>query len=185
MNKTTGRRAALAGAGVLALGACATSTPYAPAEGSGYGFTDQKIENDRYRITFRGNSSTQRDTVETYLLYRAAELTLQNGFDYFVVVEDDTEETTNYTGTSSLGLTGYGPGFYNYYGYGRAFPYYGFGYPWGPGFGDFDLRERNRYTAIAYVVMGNGQKPQDTLTAYDAQEVVNNLGPVIRTAEQG
>ncbi|MBB4658022.1 CC0125/CC1285 family lipoprotein [Parvularcula dongshanensis] len=182
MIKTTGQKAALIAAGLLTLAGCATSTPYTSAEGSrsGYGFTDQKIEDDRYRITFRGNSLTGRDTVENYLLYRAAELTLQNGYDYFVVVKDDTEKQTNYT---SVGTGAYGPGAYSYYGFGRPFPYYGFGYPWGPS-NDFDLRERNRYTAIAYVKFGRGEKPADTIAAYDAAQVEANLAPVVQVAER-
>ncbi len=77
-------------AGLLA--ACATATPYQPTETAGYGFREQRIEDNRVRITFRGNTLTDRETVETYLLYRAAEVTLQSGKDYFVVVTRDTEE---------------------------------------------------------------------------------------------
>ena len=149
------------------LAACATETPYGPrADGGGYGYSEQSIESNRYRVTFRGNSSTSRETVENYLLYRAAELTLQRGYDYFVVVEDDTEKTTRYSGTSSP------PPFY--YGRGRAFPYYGYGYNWGPGFYDVDIRESNRYTAIAYILMYKGKKPNKA-SAYDASAVVENL----------
>lgn len=174
----------LLGAAALGLAACATSTPYAAAElNKGYGFTDQKIEDDRFRITFRGNAQTSRDAVETYLLLRSAELTLENGYDYFVVVEDETDKSTSYRGTSGFGGAGFGPGF-GFYGRGRAFPYYGFGYPWGAGFGggfgggfanDVDIRPRDRYTAIAYVKMGTGEKPADELTAYDARQVEANL----------
>ena len=65
-------------AAALLIAACATSTPYGPAEnGKGYGFSDQRIESNRYRITFRGNSVTSRETVENALLYRAAELTVE------------------------------------------------------------------------------------------------------------
>ena len=71
--------------------ACATATPYQPAVSDRYGFEEQRIESNRVRITFRGNSVTDRETVETYLLYRAAELTLQNGQDYFIVANRDTE----------------------------------------------------------------------------------------------
>ena len=163
----------LLGAAGLALAACATSTPYTAADaGSGYGFTDQKIEDDRFRITFRGNSQTSRDAVETYLLLRAAELTLENGYDHFVVVEDETDKTTTYSGTAG---PGFGPGL-GYYGYGRAFPYYGWGYPWGAGFAnDVNIRPRDRYTAIAYVVLGRGDKPAGELAAYDARQVAANL----------
>ena len=167
----------LLGAAGLALAACATSTPYTAADlNSGYGFTDQKIEDDRYRITFRGNSSTSREAVETYLLLRAAELTLENGYDHFVVVEDDTDKSTTYTGFAGGGFgPAFGPGL-GFYGFGRAFPYYGWGYPWGAGFGpgfanDVNIRPRDRYTAMAYVVLGRGEKPQSDVAAYDARQV--------------
>jgi len=66
----------LVAASALTLAACATATPYQPAsEPGGYdGFSQQMIENDRARITFGGNSLTNRETVENYLLYRAAEI---------------------------------------------------------------------------------------------------------------
>ena len=160
----------------LMLVACASETPYGPRqEGSGYGFSEQPIESNRYRITFRGNSLTSRETVENYLLYRAAELTLQKGYDYFVVVEDDTERTTTYR------ATGYRDPFF-YYGRGRPFPYYGYGYRFGPGFNDVDIRESRRYTAIAYILMYKGQKPNDR-AAYDAQSVQDNLRGFIQRAE--
>ena len=182
MIKTRWQKAALAGAATLALAACATETPYTSAAESGYGFTEQKIEDGRYRITFRGNSLTDRETVENYLLFRAAELTVDTGHDWFVITEDDTERTTQYRGTAA---DPFGPfGRYNFYGRGRAFPYYGFGYPWGPGFADVDLRASNRYTAIAYVKMGRGEKPQDEYAAYDARSVMDNIGPRIRRAER-
>ena len=174
----------LLGAAALALAACATSTPYAPAEANkGYGFTDQKIEDDRYRITFRGNAQTSREAVETYLLLRSAELTLENGFDHFIVVEDETDKSTTYRGTSNAfgpGFGAFGPGF-------GAFPYYGYGFPWGAGFGggfvnDIDIRPRDRYTAIAYVKMGEGQKPEDELAAYDARQVEQNLRSLVAQA---
>lgn len=165
-------------AGMLLLGACASSeTPYAPRqEGSGYGFSEQSIESNRYRVTFRGNSQTSRETVENYLLYRAAELTLQKGYDYFVVVEDDTEKTTTYRGTS----VGRDP--FSYYGRGRAFPYYGSGYRFGGGYDDFSIRESRRYTAIAYILMYKGQKSTDR-AAYGAQSVQDNLRSFILRAE--
>ncbi|MEM6648814.1 MAG: hypothetical protein AAF603_01030, partial [Pseudomonadota bacterium] len=63
----------------------------------------------------------------------------------------------------------------------------GYGYGWGPGFGpgfnDVTVRERNRYTALAYIVLGRGQKPANTPTAYSAQQVLENLGPVITRPE--
>jgi len=160
----------------IAISACATSTPYAPAEsGRGYGFAEQKIEENRYRITFRGNSLTTRETVETFLLYRAAELTLQNGYDYFVVVEGDTEANTTYSRSANpafFGRYGYGFGPYGYPGY--AFPYYAYGFGWGSPY-DTYTREIIRYSAVAFVSMHRGEKPDANPQAFDAKDVVDNL----------
>ncbi|MEM7025995.1 MAG: hypothetical protein AAF637_25950, partial [Pseudomonadota bacterium] len=46
---------------ILLLAACAADpTPYQPNT-SGYGFSLQQIEGNRYRVTFSGNSSTSLD----------------------------------------------------------------------------------------------------------------------------
>ncbi|MEM9496038.1 MAG: hypothetical protein AAGA09_08540 [Pseudomonadota bacterium] len=173
------------GASALLLAACATSTPYGPAtQSGGYGFSEQRIEDNRFRITFRGNSLTARETVENSLLYRAAELTRQEGYDYFTVVENDTETRTSVVGSSSAafyGRYGYGYPFYRPF---NAFPYYAYGFGWGPGFGpgfrdDFYAREVTRYSAIAFVTMHRGEKPDDDTRSFDARGVIENLGPYV------
>ena len=47
---------------------------------------EQQLAADRYIVRFHGNEFTSRERVETYLLYRAAELTLEQGFDGFTIV---------------------------------------------------------------------------------------------------
>ena len=43
----------------LAVSACATATPYQPAAAGRFGgYAEQKLENDRYRVSFSGNSVT-------------------------------------------------------------------------------------------------------------------------------
>ncbi|MFY8163104.1 MAG: CC0125/CC1285 family lipoprotein, partial [Brevundimonas sp.] len=45
----------LATAAALALSACATATPYGPAGvDSRYGYSDQRVDADRYRVSFAG-----------------------------------------------------------------------------------------------------------------------------------
>ena len=162
----------------LLLAACATATPYGPAGAQGgYGFSDQQLDESRFRITFRGNSSTARETVENSLLYRAAELTVERGFDYFVVVENDTERDTRYSSSAAFyGRYGYG---YPFYRSRFAFPYYAYGFGWGGSPYNQYTREINRYTAIAFVSMHNGEKPDDVPGAFTAREVLKNLGPVV------
>jgi hypothetical protein len=71
---------------LVGLAGCAKPTPYqAAAERSGYGYSEQEIGKNQYRIGFNGNGITPRETVDRYLRYRAAELTDEKGFDYFIV----------------------------------------------------------------------------------------------------
>ncbi len=178
--------AALASATLLS--ACATPTPYRPATGSGFsrtGFSDQQVERDRYRVFFSGNSYTSRETVERYLLFRAAELTLENGNDHFIVAERDTDKQTRTYTTPGLG--GYG-GFGSFGYWSPSWRYYGRGYGWrgwDPYFGDpfwdrtVDIQTVERYEASAEILVGRGPKPGGNVRAFDARDVIDRLGPTI------
>ena len=158
--------------GLALLASCATPTPYQAMDGR-YGYDESRIEGNRYLVSFNGNSSTPRETVEGYLLFRAAELTLENGFDYFVAVEQDIESTSTFRTTSPPVCGYYRYGFYR-------FPYYAYGYPWGYA---STTRETKRYEAIAFIVLFKGEKPADDPNAYDARDVLKNLSPsIIRPA---
>jgi len=153
--------------GLCLLVGCATPTPYQPAIGDGNGYRDQLIENNRYLVVFAGNSLTSRQTVELYLLYRAAEITVQTGNDYFIVVSQETERSTVYESTFSS-LDGYG--FYGYPYYFRPFP--------SPVVTGASVPVSS-YEAQAIIVAGQGDKPGDQLNAYNAREVLKRLGPLI------
>ena len=55
-----------------------------------------------------------------------------------------------------------------------------------PAEGDYDWPlQVDRYEATAEIVMGRGPKPAGDLNAFDAREVINNLGPrVLRPASR-
>lgn len=167
-------------AAALALTACATQAPYKPAaSATASGYSDQAIERDRFKVSFRGNSSTPKEEVETYLLFRSAELTLEQGFDYFLVVDRDTE------GKSRLRPDHYSPyytrfGFhYNYY-----HPHYGWYGMYDPFWNDPpSYTEITKYEASAEIVLRKGEKPADEPRAFDARDVAANLGPSIQRPE--
>lgn len=172
----------LAATAALALSACATATPYGPAGvDSRYGYAEQRVDADRYRISFAGNSVTSREQVEMALLLRAAEVTAENGYDWFATVNRATDRDVRLQATPD-------PFYYDRYGpyWGPSWRYYRRGYwsPWGDPFWgrrDLDVREIDRYEASAEIVMGRGRKPADDPNAFDAREVIQNLGPrVIR-----
>lgn len=181
------RFAALAAAlaASAALSGCMTATPYQPATASASrtGYWDEQIESNRFRISFAGNSLTSRETVERYLLYRAAELTVQNGFDNFTLVDRNTERhTTTYREPNA-----WGPGPWGYWSPSWRF-YRGRRWGWryydpfwdDPFWNDrgWDYRTVEKYEATAEVVMKKGPKP-DNIRAFDAHEVLSRLGPSI------
>ena len=88
-------RALVLGAVVLVAAGCGGPTPYQP-QMNGEGFAEQRLEADRFRVRVAGNSLTERETVQNQLLFRAAELTVANGFDRFVVVTQEVEPHTRY-----------------------------------------------------------------------------------------
>jgi hypothetical protein len=68
---------------VIALAACTTA--YQPLGATG-GYQERSVGKDRWFVEFFGNGHTMRDTVMVYWLQRCAEVTILNGFDYFVLV---------------------------------------------------------------------------------------------------
>jgi hypothetical protein len=190
---------ALAAATVLT--ACATPTPYRPAVGSGFnrtGFSDQQIEQNRFRVSFAGNSYTSRETVERYLLFRAAQLTLETGADHFILADRDTDKQTRTYTTPGFG-GGFGGGFGwggiggPWGGWAPGWRYHGRGFgwrAWDPFWGDpfwgnnVDIRTVDRYEAIAEIVTGRGPKPRDNVRAFDARDVVDRIGPTVRFPEE-
>lgn len=156
------------------LAACVGPTPYQPRADEG-GFAETKIETNRYRVVFAGNSQTSREVVETYLLHRAAEVTLEAGGDWFEIVGQDTEIDRKIVSTGHLF-----PGPFLFSRHRRR----GFGYGFaGAGFGTVSSRAVDRYDAHAEIIVHRGEKPAERAEAYDAREVVANLGPTLRLPE--
>jgi len=91
------RRALLLSLTALSLAACASSPGpvYGPASSysNGAGYSDYRIENDRWRVRYTGANGQDEDDVERLALRRAGEIALTNGFDWFIVVhrQEDTE----------------------------------------------------------------------------------------------
>lgn len=148
------------------LTACTISTPYQPIDG-GQGYSEQQIGENRFRVMFKGNSSTSKKTAEDHLLFRAAELTLEQEYDYFIVVKQETEKTSSSRAATPLR--------YSYYPCSaQRFPYYAYGFSWA--FYTSSSEKIRRYEAIAFIVMGKGDKPEDNPGAFDAREVIADLG---------
>lgn len=176
----------------LLLSACMTPTPYAPrAEGQTTGYTDRSLAQNRYRVTFTGNSATPRETVESYLLLRAAEVARAAGYDHFVFDTRNTNVSTRFQTTPGFGAPfGYG-GYSGYGGYGRRSGFsfgtgfgfgsggYGSGFGSGVGFGynTGDVSTRTNYEAYAEIVLLTPEQATQETRALRASDVIEHLGP--------
>jgi hypothetical protein len=137
----------VAAAAALAT-ACASQAPVyeSRADGGRYGYAEMLVQPNRLRISYNGDTLTPRETVETYLLYRAAESTLEHGFDYFAIAAHDAQENSRY---ETIG--------------GR------------PRLGGLTVREISNHTAMAEIIMFEGDAPPPIANVYDAREVVQTL----------
>lgn len=170
MKHMKSKKIAIGAAAALFLSACVTATPYQPSSGgiSDYGYSETRIEPGKYRVNFRGNSSTDRATVENYILLRAAELSSADGLGHFMVLDEDEGSTSNFN------TTGFNSGFGGRFS-GR------FNNGFGNGFGGTNTsrtRER-RVFDIGVIIQGfPGKKSEEDFAAYNAEDVIANIGPI-------
>lgn len=162
----------------LVLSACSTAgpTPYQAGGDSRYGYREESLLEGAFQLAFAGNSYTDRETVERYFIYRAAERCGELGYARFSLKDKLVERLVQET---------YDP----YWG-----PYWGYGYGWrgyggsgvaisvplgaGPGYRSV------RYTASAIVIPFNGEPPLGVEGYKEVEQVLGALGPgIIRPAE--
>lgn len=151
----------------LALSACASLAPYgAQMSPGGQGYAEQRIESNRFRVTYSGVGAP--GPVADMALLRAAELTTSQGYDWFEVTRRWIDGRPDSAGglQPSLGL-GYGSGRTS----GRYRSYSTSGVGVGVG---LNFSGPSPTATTLEVVMGNGIKP-DRPDAYDARGVQDAL----------
>ena len=151
------KRLALVAIASAALAACAGLAPYGP-QGSpgGQGFSEQRIESDRYRVTYRGVGAP--GPVADLALLRAADLTLQQGHDWFEVTQRYVDGRPDSAGGLRPRVS-IGAGSSRYGGYSAS----------GVGVG-LNLSGPQPTSTVLEVRLGRGSRP-DRSEAYDAREV--------------
>lgn len=155
----------------LTLSACAT--PYGKYGLLG-GFTDSRIDENTFSISVDTNGFTSQQTTSMQALYRAAELTVENGFDYFFIASGANNSTSMAmampgSSTSNTTVNAYGSTAYA------------------------RTTTTSTPTTVMPVVFPNstlivksfkGAKPEGVPNAYDAHSVMKYLGPQLGI-EQG
>jgi hypothetical protein len=79
----------------LILVGCATQSPYKAAKGDSSGYKEVAFATNHYRVQFKMNGQA-RSSAQKYAFMRASELTIAQGYDWFVV-EKRTTRTLNET----------------------------------------------------------------------------------------
>jgi hypothetical protein len=118
------------------------------------GYAEAPIDATHVRVTFSGNAETPREAVEAYAMYRAAEVTLTRGCDYFVVVNHDVDERSE--------MRRIGPPL--------------------PPIAPRGYREVTQYNAVLDIETRRGIRPVGAANAFDAREIQSSL--VWRIAHQ-
>lgn len=164
---------AISAAALGLLVACATPAPYAPrVPGQSTGYTDRALTATRYRVTFTGNANTPRETVENYLLLRAAEVTRAAGYTHFVFDDRDTQAQTRYSAFPQP--MGPGWGWWGGPGYWRFRPSWGYYGGFGP---DVNIVSTTRYEGFAEIVLLTADQASREPRAINAAEVISHLSP--------
>ena len=135
----------------LLAAACETGPVYQPrTPGSTVGYTDLQLSPNRYRVAYTGSWSSTRDDVEMYLLRRASEVALENGYRHFVFQMRATQRMTDYLGSPYP----YGPYYYS---------------NWG------DSWPTDSYASYAEILLLNDDEAANATDAIDAQRVLVSL----------
>ncbi|HWH22140.1 MAG TPA: hypothetical protein VNT25_02440 [Allosphingosinicella sp.] len=164
----------LAAAG-LSLSACATPTAYQPMVPQKGGYSEERLSENQFKVMFAGNPHTPPERVSQFLLRRAAELTLAEGYDWFRVTNRATEANVRTIQTSRgpvrvSDTPGYGPwrnygGFYTRSGFKLFTPLWR--HITGRAGGE-------ALEASAEIVLGRGPAPQGE-NVFEAKKVLGEL----------
>ena len=140
----------------------------------GFGYTESKLSDTQYRVHFKAKGSDKGKAMD-YAMLRAAELTLLEGYDWFVVTDRETlvdKETVQATPTAGFSqryarvtecgvltcLTSYHPTTQ---------------FETGVFVGG---SQQSEIESILSIEMGKGTRPTSA-TSFDAREVRDNLQP--------
>jgi hypothetical protein len=173
--------AGLAAALALAGGFAART---APVQAPPAGYSEVQVEPGRWRVGYAGKTVTSREAAEAYLLYRSAELTLQQGAEWFEIVDRHGERDA-YVWPD--------PRFSPWRAYGAWRPQWRYDLArsggwrtWDPWRGDpfwadtVDPQTVERFEVAAEIVIRRGPKPANDPRAFDARAVIADLRPRIR-----
>ena len=129
---------------------------------------NSQLQDDVFRVNFRGNGYTTASRAEDFALLRCAELTIKNNFKYFVILDKQNQVLTSiYTSPVTSNTTGsinmYSTGNFTNGSYSGFTTYSG---------GDTTVINK---PLVAVTIQCFREKPNTNGMVYDAEQVINNL----------
>ena len=158
----------------ILLGGCESQPDYREATKGGFGYTESKFTDTQYRVNFKGRG-TDKSKAMDYAMLRAAELTLEQGYDWFVVtdreilVDKENVQLSPQVGFSRRYATLTDCGALTC----RTSRFPRSQFETGVFIGG---SEQSEIESILNIEMGKGAKPNSG-TSFDAKQVTENLGP--------
>lgn len=138
-------------ASVAAAPACAHDAFRKAKKEGQVGYTDQKVSPSRAMVTFQGDAAMDPSLIYEYALLRAAQVTLDAGFDWFFAIAPENASAENAQAVQE-GEAAPGP-------YGDFMPFY----------------DPAAHTVSLDLAMGHGQKPVNNPGAFDARALKQAL----------
>lgn len=161
---------------VLVVG-CQTETDYGGAGTIGNfpygGYSDYKINANTAVVTFRGNSKTCMSTIRSSVLNRCAEVTMANGYDWFIITSNSASRTNEIVETIDTYHRVNPPRFFDTYYRSSTFMTYhnsetstqGYARP----------RQDNMCSIVMVIKMFRGRVPRGVPNAHSAIDVIGHL----------
>jgi hypothetical protein len=153
---------------LLFVAGCFGPTAYQPTGYTG-GYTEQKLNDSAYLVTFAGNGFATKERIHIFWLYRCAELTVQNGYDYFILRSKEPAPPKNAQAGMLVPAT-YHPGQPGKLIKAHAGGYSAPVYVYGGGGGTI-----TRWTSSAIVIMFKKPLAKELPFALDARKVMEEL----------
>jgi hypothetical protein len=153
---------------VLCLGIMGCETAYRIQSFKG-GYADYQLQDDIYKVEFKANAFTDADKAQDYALLRCSEVTLNNGYRYFIIVDEQSYQKNSSITTPVTSQT-----------YGTASAYGGSGYAQGTYSGTTNYYGGQTYNLkkpiIINIIRCFKEKPENIGTMiFDAEQVSENI----------
>ena len=92
---------------VMILQGCATSYQKDGFFSLSGGYSETQLDKNVFKVSFSGNGFTSRERATNLTLLRSAELTLENGYQYFAIIEANSYTSNSaYTTPATYNTTG-------------------------------------------------------------------------------